>query len=321
VPKVRRTDFWQETTLDRATRARLSVEAIDGWFASTTCPGITASGLTPAGDRATLAGMTTTSRPAVIADLVASLRGVLADDLVGLYVYGSLVTGGFDPQVSDLDLVAVTNRDARDLDLLALGRMHDQLIRLHPAWNDRIEIAYVGIDTVRTFRDGGSLAVVSPGEPLHLTDDAALWIQNWYLVRQTAIALVGPDRESVVPLISQREFVEAVARYAAEVGRRSLASLGPGSRAYAVLTMCRALRTVSTGSPCSKEAGATWTQQRHPRCVPLIEAALACRLSGGTIGFGDAATISSAEAFVEMIGKDIALITPREPAPRGGRLG
>ena len=31
--------------------------------------------------------------------------------LVGLYLYGSLVSGGFDPRVSDIDLIAVLSQD------------------------------------------------------------------------------------------------------------------------------------------------------------------------------------------------------------------
>lgn len=76
--------------------------------------------------------------------LASRLRAVLGDDLVGLYLYGSLVSGGLDPGVSDLDLVAVTTPAAGDLDLPALERLHVGLVRGHPAWADRIEVVYVG---------------------------------------------------------------------------------------------------------------------------------------------------------------------------------
>ena len=36
-------------------------------------------------------------------ELVADIRGVIGDDLLGLYLYGSAVTGGFDPGASDID--------------------------------------------------------------------------------------------------------------------------------------------------------------------------------------------------------------------------
>jgi hypothetical protein len=246
--------------------------------------------------------------PPVVDDIVASLRGDLADELVGIYLYGSVVVGGFEDDVSDVDLIAVTTVDASELDVAKLGRMHDDLVRRHPDWEDRIEIVYVGAATLRSFREGGPVAVISPGQPLHLVDGADRWLQNWYLARLTATALVGPPREVIFPRISLDDFVAAIARYVAEVKDRSLDSMRPGSRAYTVLTMCRALRTVSTRSPSSKQEGAAWTAGRHPEWDALIKEALTCRSSGGRHGFDDPQTTIDASLFVRQIADEIAQI-------------
>jgi hypothetical protein len=248
--------------------------------------------------------------PAVLGDLAYGLRDAVGDELVGLYLYGSVVTGGFDPEASDIDLVAVTKTDASSLNISRLRRVHADLVALNPNWADRIEVVYVGEATLRSFRDGGPLAVISPGEPLHVVEGADLYLQNWYLVRLTSVALIGPAREEVFPAISSDEFVAAVARYAGEVSRRSVASMSPGMRAYTVLTMCRALRTVSTHAPSSKKDGAESCRQRHPEWAPLIDAALACRLSGGRQGFDDPESIRYVEAFVRAIADEIAGISP-----------
>ena len=39
------------------------------------------------------------------------VRGILHENLAGLYLYGSLATGGFDPESSDIDFVAATFRE------------------------------------------------------------------------------------------------------------------------------------------------------------------------------------------------------------------
>lgn len=39
--------------------------------------------------------------------LLARIRSVLGINLVGVYLYGSLPSGDFDPDVSDIDLLAV----------------------------------------------------------------------------------------------------------------------------------------------------------------------------------------------------------------------
>jgi predicted nucleotidyltransferase len=255
--------------------------------------------------------MSAPAKSAVVDDLVTGLRAALGDQLVGIYLYGSAVVGGFDNDISDLDLVAVTTVDASQLDLANVGRVHDDIVRLHPMWKDRIEVVYVGESTLRSLTEGGPVAVISPGEPLHLTDGADLWVQNWYLARTTSIALDGPARESIFPTISLDEFITAIGRYAAEVKGRNLSSMIAGGRAYTVLTMCRALATVSTGRPCSKQEGAAWMRGRHPEWDFLVEAALACRASGR--GFDDPETIAEAESLVRAIANEIALIVRAPP--------
>src|SRR5664280_3393825 len=81
---------------------------------------------------------------AILERLVTDLRDVLGADLVGIYVYGSYVSGGFDPGASDLDLVAVVAPPVEAIDLAGLGRMHGDLVSRYPAWNERIEVVYVG---------------------------------------------------------------------------------------------------------------------------------------------------------------------------------
>jgi hypothetical protein len=204
----------------------------------------------------------------LLEELVSDLQDALGDDLIGTYLYGSYVSGGFDPGVSDLDLVTVTSRDADQLDLAGLERR-------------------------------GRLAVISPGEPFHLRDDPVVaWVQNWYLVRETGFALFGPPATSVVPSVSWPEFVDASRRYAAEIAAKDLDDVSPGYLAYSLLTLCRARRTVETGMDGSKQEAAAWARERDPDRAWLIDAALRCRHSGGTVGFDDPVTRSAAIAFL-----------------------
>ena len=243
--------------------------------------------------------------PAPIDELAATIRLALGVDLVALYLYGSAATGGFDPEVSDIDLMAVTSRPLAEIDLAAIHRAQDEFVRTRPAWSDRIEVVYLSRETIGSFRGGGDLAVVSPGEPFHLTTGAELWIENWYLIRETGVTLFGPPAKDLVPPVSLAEFLAAIVAYADEVRRRDLAAASPASRAYGILTMCRALRTVATGAPCSKQEAAAWSRERFPTWAWLINEALACRLSRGSVGFNDDATRGAAEAFIDQLGDEI----------------
>lgn len=238
--------------------------------------------------------------------LVSGIRAVLGGDLVGIYLYGSSVSGGFDPGVSDLDLVAVTSAEVEEIDLAGLEQIQLDIVGRNPAWNDRLEIVYIGWTTLQSFRiSGGSLAVISPGEPFHIVGDVAEWLQNWYLVRETGITLYGVAAADVIPPIARVEFVAAVVRYADWLRKRNHADLGPGSLAYAVLSLCRALRTVRTGMPCSKQEAAAWTRERMPEWAWLIDAALRCRMSRGTTGFDDEQTRAAAQTFIGLLADEI----------------
>src|SRR5450756_3220920 len=123
-------------------------------------------------------------RPAAdfVAALASEIQGVLGDDLVGLYLYGSSVTGGFDPGVSDIDLVAVTSPEVGALDLTGFGQMQHAFVSRYPEWGDRLEIFYVGRATLQSFRTSpGSLAVISPGEPFHVRDERVAAVSYTHL--------------------------------------------------------------------------------------------------------------------------------------------
>lgn len=74
------------------------------------------------------AGMPVTEFPADVAGLLGRLRDRLAarEDVVGVYVYGSLVTGDYSPAASDIDVIVLVRREP--------GRaMTRELTQLHTA--------------------------------------------------------------------------------------------------------------------------------------------------------------------------------------------
>ncbi|MEK7165733.1 MAG: nucleotidyltransferase domain-containing protein, partial [Patescibacteria group bacterium] len=90
---------------------------------------------------------------------------------MGLYLYGSLVWGDFDREISDIDLLAVTSTGINNKEFDALKIMHDEFVVTHKEWEDRIEVAYVSQQALKTFKDRNSqIAVVSQGEPFHFKD-------------------------------------------------------------------------------------------------------------------------------------------------------
>ena len=79
----------------------------------------------------------------LVGELHLSIKTALGDNLLGFYVFGSLVGGDFNPKTSDVDLLAIMRHDLSTNDLEDLRIMHDSFVSKHPGWQDRIEVAYV----------------------------------------------------------------------------------------------------------------------------------------------------------------------------------
>src|SRR5260370_25444502 len=84
--------------------------------------------------------------PPDIAVLLSRLRAGLAarGDLVGLYVYGSLVTGDFSPACSDIDVIVMVKREPDRAALGELARLHKALASSGGA-AERLNCLYVAV--------------------------------------------------------------------------------------------------------------------------------------------------------------------------------
>src|SRR4051812_25330844 len=89
-------------------------------------------------------------------ELRSQICGALGNKLVGLYLYGSLVTGDFDHVNSDIDLLAVIDGNLTEEEFARLDAMHSAFVTAHPTWHDRIEIAYLAQQALKTFRTQAS---------------------------------------------------------------------------------------------------------------------------------------------------------------------
>lgn len=215
----------------------------------------------------------------VLDRLVAGLSHILEDNLVGIYLYGSLVTGDFDARVSDLDLVVILNLSLDEARFQALHAMHRNVVLSHPEWDDRLELAYVSRDALRTFRERRSrIAIISPGEPFHQIEAGADWLISWYMLRETGLALKGPDIASLIEPMESTAYIDAVQKHI-EIYREAPESATSKSYlSYIILTTARGLYTVLHGQPTSKVKAADWAVKTFPQWAPLIQLALTWRV-------------------------------------------
>jgi predicted nucleotidyltransferase len=221
---------------------------------------------------------TITPYPAVntlLAQIVPDLQRTLADTLRGIYLYGSLVWGDFDPINSDIDLTVVLSTPLDDATFAALDALHTQWVHDDPQWHERIEIAYISVEALRTFKSHASdIGIISPGEPFHYKSAGADWLINWYVVQEKGRTLWGDAPQRWIPTIHKDEFIQAVRKQVGDWREWVYTMQNLPQQAYVILTMCRALYAVATGEQPSKIKAAHWAIKTYPQWATLIQNAL-----------------------------------------------
>ena len=226
--------------------------------------------------------MTPTKYPEInniLQELLFRMQEELGDKLIGLYLYGSLVWGDFDYDISDIDLVAVLSSDITEKEVSSLDKMHKLFVSDYKEWRDRIEVQYVSIDALKTFKSGSNImAVISPGEPLHIVDYVEEYLMNFYFVQEQGEVLYGPDFKNFIRPISKQDFLDKIVNDAKKW--RTHIENAKHSRPYqgfAIMTLCRALYTFTYGQQVSKKKAAEWIKTKYPQWTDLIDNAFIWR--------------------------------------------
>jgi len=213
--------------------------------------------------------------------LTSTLESHLGADLLGLYLFGSLAAGGFYPGKSDLDLMAIVAAPVEEGEQLdALRTLHDAFVAERPAWVERIEVSYVPLDVLQTLGDRpkGRIAVINPGEPLHMRDTGFESTLDWHSVTTQGETLLGPQPLDLGPEVSPgayRRAVEALVNEWPSNVRAPWVAYVPAHQGYIVLTLCRALYGLATGEQATKDEAAAWAAARYPEWASFIHEARA----------------------------------------------
>jgi hypothetical protein len=220
-------------------------------------------------------------------DLVSVLRGHLGARLVGVYLHGSLGMGAFDPERSDVDIVAICAESLSRSRRLAMGRALAAIPR--PPSGGDLEFSLVTEAVARAPSPTPSFEVhVSTHQQPDVVDggehpgDEDL-VVHFAMARARGRALAGPDPKEVFPEPNRESLIRAFLgdmRWAREHGATGweghhMPELA--STAYRVLNAARSWRFLETGALGSKVEGAAWVRAvtRGWDVIPLIDAALA----------------------------------------------
>lgn len=77
-----------------------------------------------------------------LSDLASGIVDILKEQAVGVYLFGSLTYGDFDPSRSDIDIEVVVRTPITPAELESLRSLHQNIESSYPRWSKRVECSY-----------------------------------------------------------------------------------------------------------------------------------------------------------------------------------
>jgi len=219
----------------------------------------------------------------ILSLLSSAVTEVLKDQLVGMYLHGSLANGGFDEH-SDIDVSFLTKEALSDQSVEALQVKHTALSKINSPLATQMEVAYIPEIAFDHFDPSIRYPHLDrgDGEVLHKISPESDWSILCHILREKGIIIFGPDPKSFIAIVSPDQLKHAVTEGMPiwfspiianpdEINKR-------GYQSFFVLSMCRMLYTLTHGEILSKPSAAEWgLKNLDQRWYPLIERALVGR--------------------------------------------
>jgi len=203
----------------------------------------------------------------ILLDISAEIKNILGQNLIGLYLFGSLSYGDFNPDSSDIDIVAILNKPLDRQELQLIKRLHETIKKKYPKWGDRLECSYTPIAMLKN--------ILPPQEPRPyfgggiFYDEAPYgneWIINNYLLYRHGIVLIGCEFKKLIAPIDILEVQKACIRDLFQEWEPKMTDFewldNSHYQSYLVLNLCRILYTVMEGVVGTKKVSAEWAKNK-----------------------------------------------------------
>jgi predicted nucleotidyltransferase len=219
---------------------------------------------------------------AVLREWLNTVREVLGDNFLAAYLQGSFALGDFDEH-SDVDFLVALREEVSEPQLAGLQAAHARIYDLGSDWAKHLEGSYYPEKDLRRcdpaspppwFLD--NTFKVLARDP-HDNTLVVRWV-----TRESGISLAGPDPKTLIDPVAAGDLKREVRATMRDWGSEILADPARVNnrwyQPYAVLSYCRMLHTLHTGTVESKPASARWAESAlDPRWKGLIRRAWAER--------------------------------------------
>jgi len=213
--------------------------------------------------------------------LLASVKKILGNQLVGMYLYGSLSSGDFNPETSDIDFLVVTTSTLSDKAIAELRSMHQRIWKSGQKWASKLEGSYIPKRDIRSHDPHSPPCPTVNEGKFYLDKRGSDWIIQRHVIREQGTVLTGPDPKTLIDPVSPEDIRHAVKGVLQEwwfpmlEDPSWLKNHGSEYHAFAILTMCRALYALEHSTIVSKPMAARWAlKELGERWSQVIERSL-----------------------------------------------
>ena len=214
--------------------------------------------------------------------LVEGLTKILEEQLVGVYLTGSLTYGNFNHGSSDIDFLAVLASELTEYQFNKVGELHNRIADKVPHWAKSLEGSYVTVNMMtsvktpaeeRPYVNGGKVIYCAYGNE---------WIINLYALQECGKVLYGLGLDDVLPKVTIEKVREAskkdllqdwVPKITDPKAFNQPMYDSEHLKNYATLTMCRILHRANNDNMASKKVASKWVKETYPQWKDLIERA------------------------------------------------
>jgi predicted nucleotidyltransferase len=206
----------------------------------------------------------------VLTIFVNEISTVLGENLVGIYLVGSLASGDFDLD-SDVDFLVVTNTELTEAVMIPLQDIQIQIHKMDCYPAKHLEGSYISIYDINDWSTVGKKKLFyfdNGSTSYELSTHDNQWHVRWIL-RERGITLVGQNPKTFLRAIPREELTNEIKEtmllvknlFEDEIDRPLGFFNSRFGQSFIVLTYCRMLHTLDTGTVRSKKAGAQWARQ------------------------------------------------------------
>jgi predicted nucleotidyltransferase len=219
----------------------------------------------------------------VLHTFVDEIAAELKENIVGIYLVGSIASGDFDLD-SDVDFLVLTYSELSESNKNSLQDIHKKIhdIDNYPA--KHLEGSYIWIDDLNNWSSVGEKEFVyfdNGSTRYELSTHDNQWHVRWIL-RERGITLLGEKPETWLPSIPSADLSKEIKKIMLEIMQIFRDEINHPlnfwnsrfGQSFTVLTYCRMLHTLHTGSVESKRAGVEWAKQFvEPKWIHIIDQA------------------------------------------------